>query len=290
MGTKVRKIEVVKEFLHEHPSYRRYSCTANAQMIADAIPGKDRFFDVSDIPNYLPNKITIDAIEKVRSRLADMFFEPVQCWLAKNIMYNPCDANAQILLRALASENATPEDDIDEMLTALVHPGHPSTLDGSLLLSERFQYERGQEAQRVHLAEKLIANLAPLKLDGNDIQADRRRVEERRKREEQIRGMNLDQSKELRETTRLRRSDASESREIVRTASKERPAQFQQFAPWPDQGYLPPGKGPECAVPMTRFLWSKLPASECHRLLAKHGQATINRIIDEAALPAQQKT
>ena len=280
--TLVSKLEVCKEFLHEFPAYRRYFCTANAVMLAEALPiPADKLFDIDRIPEILPNAMLADAVERIKNRLANAFTDPICEWLAKSI-YNPCLANQKILAEALARENATTSDDITSMLDDLNQPGHPNTLQGSLLLSEEYQHARGQEEQRVRLAEKLIANLAPLRLDGKDTHADRRRVEDRRKREEQIRAMNLDELKNLREERRLRESDVSEARAIVKSASKEHMAQFQQFAPWPGL-YAPRGKDvSEVGIPLTKVLFAQLPIDEQKRLLRAFGPDAINKAIQEA--------
>lgn len=289
--TKVCKLEVVKCFLEEHPAYRRYACHANAQMIAEAIQGKDRFFDVDDLPTYLPNSIIIEALERVRSRLADLFYEPVQRWLANNTMFNPCDANAQILLRALASENATPQDNLEEMLTGLLHPGHPNSIADSLLLSEKFQVERGREAQRKSLAEKIIANAPPLATGTTDKQAERAKKKAREEWIARIRAMSLEDLKRVREKQQLRQGDQGDTsdglldaRQIVQNADRERQSELvdRQFQPWPEHGYVPPGKPVECAVPLTVWLFKQLPPSEVSRLFRVFGQKQINEVLAKA--------
>jgi len=253
-------------------------------MIADAIQGKDRFFDVDDLPTYLPNSIIIEALERVRPRLADGFAEPVTRWLVSHGEYSQCEANRQVLLRALASENATPQDDIDEMLTALVHPGHPSSLDGSLLLSEQFQFDRGQEEKRKSLAEKIIANAAPLLTGTTDKEAERAKRKAREEWIQRIRGMSLPDLQRVREKQQLRQGDVSESRGVVVAADTKRTQQLvdRQFQRWPDHGYVPPGKPVECATPLTVFLFRRLPASEVSRLFRVFGQKQINEVLAES--------
>lgn len=276
MAPKFNKLHVTHCVLKEHPAYRRYDCYANAILISEAIPGKNEWFFASDQEEYLPVKMVEEAIARVKHQLADAFRAPVDRWLAsRSDTYSQCEANKRVLLTALENEGATSTDDLAEMLTAFVHPGHPSSLDGSLLLSEQFQVERGREEQRTSLAEKIIKS---------------EKKKQRPEWEQRVRNASLEELRIIRDEQTLRQSTKDEVRATLVAEDRRRQSELvdRQFTKWPGQ-YIPPGKPPECGVPLTVYLFKQLPAPEIARLFRVFGKTQLDRALAETQVAATQK-
>lgn len=275
----VGKEYLVRAYLEQRP---RLNNLANVQLISEEIPvGKDKLFRLEYAQEILPDGEIDRAIVRLHGRLADNFEPEINSFFRRHTEFLDNMANKKIvsesLERSFVGESPS-ESDLEDLLDI----GNANGCYGELLRSAESLQAEGDEHNRQQLAEKLIVNLIPLRLDGKDTHADRRRVEDRRKREEQIRGMSIDQLKELREERRLRDADASSLRAIVKASDNQRAAQFQQFAPWPGL-YAPRGKDvSEVGIPLTKVLFARLPIDEQKRLLRVFGPDAINKAIREA--------
>jgi hypothetical protein len=243
------------------------------------------FDDTEDQPEYLPVQMIEDSVRRLNGRLADNYAQEINSFFQRHPEYADLQANRNIVSESLERSHVGTSV-TESALEDLLDVGNQSGCAGQLLKSASAIEAEGINERTVALQNKIIANAPPLTPTG-DKQLDAAKQKERQIQEEKIRAMSMDQLLIVRNNQQLRQSTKDEVRAIVKQEDRARQANQRQYPPFPEIGFVPDGKDESCAVPMTRKLWSLLPASVCRKLLVRHGEKEINRVLDAA--DAQQR-